>query len=334
SAFEVDFAAFCKCSHGVAVNTGTSALHLALLAAGVGPEDEVITTPYTFVATVAAIIYTGARPVLVDIEPETMTMDPRALEKKVSSNTKAIIPVHLYGQCADMAPILNLAKKYNLKVIEDACQAHAAEYGSHRAGSMGDMGCFSFYPGKNLGACGEGGMVVTNNAEYARTLRKLRNWGAEKKYNHELKGYNYRMDGIQGAILRVKLKYLEQWTEARRTNAALYDEMFAGTDVRTPVAMADRRHVYHLYAIRTPWRSALQDFLSKSCIHTGIHYPTPVHLLEAYSDLGYGIGSYPNAELAAGEVLSLPMYPELTEEMIKTVVNAVKNFCENQHGKA
>ena len=221
--FEEEFAAYSGAKRGIGVNTGTSALHLALLAADIGPGDEVITVPFTFVATVSAIYYTGATPVFVDIDPRTFTMDPAALEAAITPRTKAIMPVHLYGQSADMDPILAIARKHELLVIEDACQAHGAEYKGRRAGSMGDMACFSFYPGKNLGAYGEGGMVVTDNAEYARTIRMLRDWGAEKKYQHVLKGYNFRLEGIQGAVLRVKLRHLEAWTEARRAAAARYD---------------------------------------------------------------------------------------------------------------
>ncbi len=226
--FEEEFAAYCSAKLGVGVNSGTSALHLALLAAGIGPGDEVITVPFTFVATVAAIHYVGATPVFVDIAPDTFTMDPAGLESAITPRTKAILPVHLYGHPADMDPILELAKKHGLIVIEDAAQAHGAEYKGRRAGSMGDMGCFSFYPGKNLGAYGEGGMVITNDPEYARKIRMLRDWGAEKKYHHVLKGYNFRLEAIQAAVLRVKLKYLEKWTEARRAAAAYYDEKLRG----------------------------------------------------------------------------------------------------------
>lgn len=321
--FEEEFAAYSGASIGVGVNTGTSALHLALLAADIGPGDEVITVPFTFVATVAAICYTGARPVFVDIDPVTFTMDPSQIEAAITPRTKAILPVHLYGQCADMDPILEVARRRGLKVIEDAAQAHGAEYKGRRAGSMGDMACFSFYPGKNLGAYGEGGMVVTNEPKYARTIRMLRDWGAEKKYEHVLKGYNFRLEGIQGAVLRVKLRYLERWTEARRAAAGRYDVLLSGTGVPTPIAMPYNRHVYHIYAIRTSARQSWQDALAAAGVQTGIHYPTPVHLLPAHSDLGYKPGQFPHAEKAAQEVLSLPMFPELTEEQIVTVCRAV-----------
>ena len=326
AAFEREFAAYCECTHGVGVNTGTSALHLALLAAGIGPGDEVITVPFTFVATVSAIDYTGATPVFVDIDPRSFTMDATAIDAAITSRTKAILPVHLYGQPADMDPILDIAKHHGLVVIEDACQAHGAQYRGRRAGSMGDMGCFSFYPGKNLGAYGEAGMVVTNNAQYARTIGMLRDWGAEKKYHHVLKGYNFRMEGIQGAVLRVKLRRLEAWTEARRTAAAHYDRLLAGSGVPTPKAMPDARHVYHIYAIRTGHRQAWQEALLAQGIQTGIHYPTPVHLLPAFADLGYGAGQFPHSEQAAKEVLSLPMFPELEQAQCEEVARAIKNL--------
>jgi len=323
AAFEEEFAEYCGAQYGIGVNSGTSALHLALLAAGVGPGDEVVTVPFTFVATVAAIIYPGACPVFVDIDPQSFTMDINQIEVAITGRTKAIMPVHLYGQPADMDPILEIAQRHNLLVIEDAAQAHGAVYKGRRAGGIGDLGCFSFYPGKNLGAYGEGGMVVTNNPDYARTIRMLRDWGQQKKYEHVLKGYNYRMEGIQGAVLRVKLRHLEDWTEARRSHAARYNELLAGSGVQTPVEMPYSRHVYHVYAIRTSDREALQKALQAREIHTGIHYPFPVHLLEAYADLGYEAGAFPHSEQAAQEVLSLPMYAELSDEAIDTVVAAV-----------
>jgi dTDP-4-amino-4,6-dideoxygalactose transaminase len=324
AAFEDEFATFCRSTHGIGVNSGTSALHVALLAAGVGPGAEVITVPFTFIATVSSIAYTGATPVFVDIEPDTFTMDPAALEAAITERTKAIIPVHLYGQPADMDPILAIARRHGLTVIEDAAQAHGAEYKERRAGSLGDMACFSFYPGKNLGAYGEGGMVVTDNAEYARTMRMYRDWGAEKKYQHVLRGYNYRLEGIQGAVLRVKLRHLEDWTESRRAAAARYDQLLAGSGVPTPVARPDVRHVYHLYVVRTARRAVWQATLQEQGIQTAIHYPQPVHLLPAFADLGYRAGQFPHAECAASEVLSLPMFPELTQQQSETVARAVR----------
>jgi len=321
--FEEEFAAYTCSKFAIGVNTGTSALHLALLAADIGPGDEVITVPFTFVATVAAIHYTGARPVFVDIDPRTFTMDPLKIKAAITPRTKAIIPVHLYGQPADMDPIVAIAKKHNLVVIEDACQAHGAEYKGRRAGSLGDFGAFSFYPGKNLGAYGEGGLVTTQDAQFDRTVRMLRDWGAEKRYQHVLKGYNYRLEAIQGAVLRVKLRYLENWTESRRAAAARYDAAFAGSGIDAPQASAYARHVYHIYAIRTGERPDWQDALQEQGIQTGIHYPLPVHLLPAYADLGYRAGQFPHSERAANEVLSLPIFPELTVDQTNTVTRAI-----------
>jgi dTDP-4-amino-4,6-dideoxygalactose transaminase len=322
-ALEEEFAAYCDSDYGIAVNTGTSALHLALLAAGIGAGDEVITVPFTFVATTAAICYTGATPVFVDINPISYTIDATQIEKAITERTKAILPVHLYGQPADMEPIMEIARRHGLTVIEDAAQAHGAEYKGQRVGSIADIGCFSFYPGKNLGAYGEGGMAVTNNPEYAHTMRMLRDWGQERRYHHVLKGYNYRMDGIQGAILRVKLRYIEAWTEARRRHAAQYDQLLAESGVSVPIVMPYNRHVYHVYAVRTSQRDALQQSLQEQEIQTGIHYPIPVHLQPAYADLGHQAGDFPHSEAASREVLSLPMYAELTTESLIQVAKAV-----------
>jgi dTDP-4-amino-4,6-dideoxygalactose transaminase len=325
AAFEREFATFSGASIGVACNTGTSALHLALLAAGVGAGDEVITTPFTFVATVAAIGYTGARPVLVDINPRSYTIDPALIERAITPRTKAIIPVHLYGQPADMDPILELAQRHGIAVIEDAAQAHGAEYKGRRAGSMGAAGCFSFYPGKNLGAAGEGGLVTTSDEALAKTMRMLRDWGAEKKYAHVLKGYNYRLEAIQGAVLRVKLRHLEDWTNARIAHAARYAELLDPA-FAPPATMPYARHVFHVYAIRVADRPAAQAALAAQEIQTGIHYPIPVHLLPAWADLGHKRGDFPHAERAADEVLSLPMYPELRDEQIAAVAAAVNQL--------
>ena len=322
--FEEEFAAYCRGKFAVAVNTGTSALHLALLSAGIGAGDEVITVPFTFVATVASVLYTGARPVLVDVDPVSLTMDPGRIEAAITPRTRAILPVHLYGQPADMDPIMDIARRHNLIVIEDAAQAHGAEYAGRRVGSIGDMGCFSFYPGKNLGACGEGGAVITANPDFAKKISMLRDWGQERKYNHVLKGFNFRMEGFQGAILRVKLRYLEQWTEGRRAAAALYEKHLAGAGVDLPKARSGSRHVYHVYAVRSPARDSLQQKLGKRGIQTGIHYPIPVHLQPAYADLGYKEGDFPVSEKAAAEVLSLPMFPELTESQVAAVASALR----------
>jgi len=330
--FEEEFAAYQQSKFGAGVNTGTSALHLALLAANIGAGDEVITVPFTFVASVAAIYYTGAKAVFVDIDPKTFTMDPARIEAAITPRTKAILPVHLYGQPADMDPIMAIARKHNLIVVEDACQAHGAEYKGRRVGSIGDFGAFSFYPGKNLGAYGEGGFVTTQNPEFNRTVRMLRDWGAEKKYQHVLKGYNYRLEGIQGAVLRVKLKYLEKWTEGRRTAAAHYDRLLAGSGVPTPYAAPHARHVYHIYAVRTTQRAAWQEALNTKGVQTGIHYPIPVHLLPAYADLGYEAGDFPHSEAAANEVLSLPMFPEITAAQCEAVAKAVREQASSGTG--
>ena len=321
--FEKTFADYCNNSHAVGVNNGTNSLYLALLAAGIGPGDEVVTIPHTFIASASAIQYTGAKVVFCDIDPVSFTMDPEALEAAITPKTKAVVPVHLYGQMADMDPIMEIARKHNLIVLEDAAQAHGAEYKGRRAGSIGDLAGFSFYPGKNLGAAGEGGATVTANDEFARKLRMLRDWGAEKKYHHDIIGYNMRMEGMQGAVLRVKMKYIEKWTEMRRAAAARYNEMFAGTDVATPTQLPDRRHVYHLYVVRTAERARWQEVLNAKGIQSGIHYPYPVHLLKAFDFLGHKEGDFPHAEKAAREVLSLPMYPELTGDMQAEVVEAV-----------
>jgi dTDP-4-amino-4,6-dideoxygalactose transaminase len=322
--FEQEFAAYCGAAECIALNSGTSALHLALLAAGIGPGDEVITVPFTFVASVAAILYANARPVLVDIDPRTFTMDPSALEAAITPRTKVILPVHLYGHPADMGTIMEVARRHGLVVIEDAAQAHGAKYKDRPVGSLGDMACFSFYPAKNLGAYGEGGAVTTNNAEYATMIRMLRDWGQDGKYHHALRGYNYRMEGLQGAILRVKLRHLEHWNESRRAVARLYDNLLADCGVELPVEMPGARHVYHLYTLRSDARDALQAALLAHGIQTAVHYAIPAHLQPAYADLGYGEGSLPRSEAAARQVLSLPIYPELSESAIAKVAATVK----------
>ena len=323
AALETEFAAYCQTAHGIGVNSGTSSLHLALLAAGVGPGDEVITAPFTFFAPVAVIGYTGATAVFADIDPRTCNIDPAAIEAKITSRTRAILPVHLYGCPADMDPILDIAHRHNLIVIEDAAQAHGAEYQGRRVGSIGDIGCFSFYPTKNLGASGEGGMVVTNNPEYARKVRLLRNWGEEQKYQPALKGYNYRLEGMQAAILRVKLRKLEDWNERRRAAARAYDQLLRSTGLLLPASDPGIRHVYHLYTVRTPDRDRLQADLTAAGIQTAVHYPTPIHLLPAYADPRYGHGDFPVAEECARTVLSIPMHPYLTNPEIERVAAAL-----------
>lgn len=324
AAFEQEFADYCGARFAVGANTGTSALHLALLAAGIGPGDEVITVPHTFVATVSAIRYAGARPVFVDVDPASYTMDPRLVEAAITPRTRAIMPVHLYGQPADMDPILDIAARRRLLVIEDACQAHGAEYRGRRAGSIGHAAAFSFYPGKNLGACGEGGALVTSDPELAEKARMYRDWGQERRYHHVVEGYNYRMDGIQGAFLRVKLRHLPAWTEARRAHAARYAELLAGAPVRLPRQMPYAKHVYHLFAVMTPRRDALHRLLGERGIATAFHYPVPVHLQPCFKHLGYEQGQFPHAERAAAEEISLPMFAELTDEQIVEIAGAVK----------
>ena len=326
AAFEEEFAAFCGVRHAIAVNSGTSALHLALLAGGIGAGDEVITVPLTFVATAAAIGYTGAKPVFIDVDPITYTMDPGKIESAITPRTKAIVPVHLYGQSVDMDPVIDIARRRGLLIVEDAAQAHGAEYKERRCGSMGDLGCFSFYPGKNLGAYGEGGIVTTDNPEFARTIRMLRDWGAEKKYYHILKGFNYRMEGVQGAILRVKLRYLDAWTEARRRSAAAYNTALQESGVCLPIESPDRRHVYHVYPVLVPQRSEFIEALAACGVQTGIHYPFPIHLLPAYSDLNYKPCDFPVAEQIASQEVSLPIFPEMTHEQIDEVSAAVLEF--------
>lgn len=324
ASFEDEFAAYCGAQFAIGVNSGTSALHLALLAAGVGKGDEVITVSMTFVATVAAILYTGAKPVFVDTDPRSCTMDPGQLRAAITPRTKAIVPVHLYGRMADMDPIMAIANQHGLLVIEDAAQAHGATYKGRQAGTIGALGCFSFYPGKNLGACGEGGAVVTNNPQYRRTIQMLRHWGQERRYYHDLPGYNYRLDALQAAILRVKLRHLERWTEDRCAHALRYDALLANSPVVTPQPMVDGRHVFHLYAIRCRARDKVLAQLEQQGIQAAIHYPVPVHLQRGYADLGYKAGDFPASEALAQEELSLPMYPELAEEQIQTVAAAVR----------
>jgi dTDP-4-amino-4,6-dideoxygalactose transaminase len=319
AAFEKRFAAYCNASHCSAVNSGTSALHLALLAAGVGPGDEVITVSMTFVATTAAVLYSGAKPVFVDVHPVTWTMNPALIEAAITPRTKAILPVHLHGLMADMDPIMEIAQRRGLIVIEDAAQAHGAEYKGRRAGSIGDFGCFSFYPGKNLGAYGEGGAVVTSQPELARKVSLLRDWGQETKYNHVVAGYNYRMDGIQGAVLNVKMNYIEPWTEARRSVAAQYDRLLAKLPFARPRPPAHSRHVYHVYALGLPRRDEVLSALQEAGIGVGIHYPVPVHLQKAYANLGYRAGDFPITERLANQFLSLPIYPELRPEQVEEV---------------
>ncbi|MBX6741893.1 MAG: DegT/DnrJ/EryC1/StrS family aminotransferase [Acetobacteraceae bacterium] len=329
--FERNFAAYCGVQEAVALNSGTSALQLALLALGVGPGDEVITVSMTFVATVAAIRYVGATPLLVEVDPATWTMDPEALARAITPRTMAIIPVHLHGRLADMDGILAVARQHSVPVIEDAAQAHGAELDGRRAGSFGEIGCFSFYPGKNLGACGEGGAITTNQPELAAVVRQLRDWGQEGRYNHVRHGFNFRMDNIQGAILDVKLRHLPRWTARRREIAAFYNSALAGAGVETPQPARGAEHVWHVYAIRTPNRDRLREGLQAAGVATGMHYPCPVHLQPAYADLGYGRGDLPVSERLAQELLSLPIYPEMTRDQVRHVCDALRRVQEDAH---
>lgn len=324
--FEADFSSYCQSRYALGMNSGTSALHLALLAAGVGPGDEVITVSYTFVATAAAVCYTGATPVFVDIDPLTCNIDPTRIEPAITPKTKAIMPVHLYGSCADMDPILDIARRHNLIVIEDAAQAHGSEYKGRRAGSIGELACFSFYPGKNLGAYGEGGAVVTSNERYVELLKQLRDQGQSKKYYHTMIGYNYRMEAIQGAVLGVKLKYLDAWNTLRRKHAAVYARELAGAGLRLLEELPQTKSVHHIFPVFTAQRDALREHLHEAGISTGLHYPIPVHLQPGFRHLGHKKGDFPETERACEEVLSLPMYPELSDEAVLSVVESVLQF--------
>lgn len=323
--FEKEFAAFCQCQQGIGVGSGTEALWLALMGLGVGPGDEVITAPNTFIATAEAISFCGAKPVFVDIDEQSYTLNPRLIKDAVTPRTKAIIPVHLFGQMADMDPIMAVAKQHGLSVVEDACQAHGAAYKGRAAGSIGDAGCFSFYPGKNLGAMGEAGAVVTNNSVLAEQIRVLRDHGQTKKYEHQKVGWNARMDGIQGAVLSVKLKCLNDWNQLRSKNALFYDKMLSAVeDVKVPASMDYNRHVYHIYSIRVPNRSGFMHSLEKRGVACGIHYPQPVHRQAAYADLGKLQGSFPVAEKCASEFVSLPMFPHMSCEQVEFVSQQAK----------
>lgn len=328
AAFEEGFAAFCQTTQAVGVNSGTSALHLALLAAGVGPGDEVILPAFTFIATAAAVSYTGAQPVLADVMPDTLTLNPDAVLRRLSPRTKAIIPVHLYGHPADMDPILAIARRHGLAVIEDAAQAHGAEYNGRRVGSLGDAGCFSFYPAKNLGACGEAGIVVTNRSDWASVIRQLRSWGEIASDRRVHPGFNYRMGGIQAAVLAVKLPYLEWWNASRRVNASHYDAAITGSRLTAPTVRPWAHHVYHIYAVRTRQRALVAKEFARWGVETRVHFPTPIHLLKAYRGLGHGLGAFPEAERAACEVLSIPVHPELDAAEKEVVVAALRAVSE------
>jgi dTDP-4-amino-4,6-dideoxygalactose transaminase len=324
--FEEEFAAFCEAGYAVGVDSGTSALELALRAYDIGPGDEVITAANTFIATALAISHAGAKPVLVDVDPLTHTIDVAGIARAITQHTKAILPVHLYGHPAHMAPIRQLGAKSGIVVIEDACQAHGARYEGKRAGSLGDAAAFSFYPGKNLGAYGDGGMVVTHDREVAERLRMLRNYGQKEKYHHLFRGYNRRLDTLQAAILRVKLKYLERWNAARRFNAKLYHDFLEGTGVVTPAETPGVESVWHLYVVLSEHRDTLRERLVSRGIGASIHYPIPIHLQPAYKDLGYKQGDFPVTEGLASRILSLPMFAELTSEQVQFIAETIREF--------
>ena len=334
SAFEKEFSHYCGVRYGVGVGSGTDALYLALKAAGIGEGDEVVTVANSFVATALAISFTGAKPLFVDIDPKAYTMDPNSLElllkrekaKKSGQKIRAVLPVHLYGHPADMDSIMEIANRYDLVVIEDACQAHGAKYGRKKVGSLGAMGCFSFYPTKNLGGYGDGGMVVTDHQKYDQKLRLLRCYGERKKYQHILKGHNSRLDEIQAALLRVKLKHLDQWNEERRRKARLYTRMLSPLGLVCPSEKKGVRHVYHLYAIKTRKRDALQAFLKKRGIETLIHYPIPIPLEKAYQEMGYRRGDFPLTDQWSRKILSLPFFPEMKESEMEEVAQQIKMF--------
>lgn len=324
-AFEREFAQYCAAKHGIGVGSGTEAIHLALLACGVQPGDEVITVANTAVPTISAISFAGATPVFVDIDPASYTMNPAQIEQKISAKTRVILPVHLYGQPADLEPILAIARRYNLRVIEDACQAHGAEYLHQKVGALGDLGCFSFYPSKNLGAYGDGGLVTSNDDELADRVWMLRNYGQRKRYFHDIKGFNSRLDELQAAFLRKKLKYLDSWNARRRQIARLYDENLT-TAIVKPIEKAFAQHIYHLYVIRCHQREDLQKFLLDHGIQTLVHYPVPVHQQKAYQDLNIEEGALPITEHYASEILSLPIYPELCDDDVLFVAAKINEF--------
>lgn len=326
SAFEEEMAAYCNTKFSIGCASGTDALQLCLMAIGIGPGDEVITTPFTFVATAEVIALLGAKPVYVDIDPECYLIDVVQIEKAITKNTKAIIPVHLFGQSADMDPIMEIAKAHRLTVIEDACQAVGGQYKGRKICSLGDMACLSFFPAKNLGAYGDGGHVFTPNEELAGKIRMIRDHGSDRRYHHAVLGVNSRLDALQAAILRVKLRHIDDWNEARRDRAALYSELLKDADVITPQILEHNDHVFHQYSIRVKDRDGLQAHLTECGIASAIHYPIPLHLQRAYAHVGKGEGSYPVAEKTAKEIISLPMYPELKEEAIQAICEKIIAF--------
>ena len=324
--FEKDFGRFCGAEHCVGLNSGTSALHVALLLLHAGAGDEIITTPYTFVATSWAISYVGAKPVFVDVEDATFNLDPKLVERAITPRTKAVMPVHLYGHPADIDPVLKICRKHNLPLVEDACQAHGAKYRGKTVGTFGALSGFSFYPGKNLGACGEGGALVTNDAAFAARARSLREHGSTQRYHHDEVGFNYRMEGIQGAVLGVKLKHLNRWTRERRRVAHRYHELLADTPLQLPREADYAKSAYHLYVVRHPRRDEIKKHLEANQIGCALHYPLPLHLQKCYASLGYKAGDFPMAEKAARECLSLPIYPEMSAAQVQRVAEVITEF--------
>lgn len=325
-AFEKEFAEFCGAKHCIAMNSGTSALHIAMLLLNIGPGDEVITTPYTFVATSWAISYVGAKPVYVDIDETTFNLDPAQVERAITLRTKAILPVHLYGHPCDLEALLAIGKKHKLPLVEDAAQAHGATYHGKPIGTFGSTSCFSFYPAKNLGAIGEGGALVTNDDAFAERARALREHGSRLRYHHDEIGFNYRMEGIQGAILRIKLKHLDAWTKHRQAIAHLYQKLLADTPLRLPVEAENVASAWHLFTVRHPRRDELKKYLEEHGVGSAIHYPLPLHLQKCYASLGYKTGDFPVSEQAAKECLSLPVFPELTDAQVERVAQVTRGF--------
>jgi dTDP-4-amino-4,6-dideoxygalactose transaminase len=329
-AFEDAFAKYNGVRHCIAVNSGTAALHLALLGLGVGPGDEVITVTHTFIATSEAISAVGAKPVFVDVDPVTYTMDPEKVEAAITPRTRAILPVHLYGNVAEMDALLEIAKRHNILLVEDACQAHGAQYKGRMAGAMSAAGCFSFYPGKNLGACGEGGAMITNDDALATKVRMLREHGSLEKYVHKIPGYNFRMEGIQGAVLAVKLPHLDEWNDRRRAIAKRYQQRLAGQGFTLPAEKPYAKHVYHLYVVQSDDRDALKNHLAQRGIETGLHYPIPLHQQEAYVSLDYRTGDFPVTEQLTQRILSLPMYPDMPLEAVEYVCDALIEWARSR----
>ena len=324
--FEEKIAAYCNSSYAIGVSSGTDALIVSLMALEIKPGDEVITTPFTFFATAGSIVRLGAKPVFVDVDPDSYNIDPSAIEQKITEKTRAIVPVHLFGQVAQMKTITEIARRHNLAVIEDAAQAIGASQDGIKCGNFGDCGCFSFYPAKNLGGFGDGGLVTTNREELSDKIKILRDHGQNPRYFYKMIGGNFRLDGIQGAVLTVKLKYLDKWNEKRKQNAALYDSIFADSPVKPPKLDANNFHIYHQYTVTVPERDKLQKFLTENNIGSAIFYPKPLHLQECFSDLGYRPGDFPIAEKLCNKVLSLPIYPELVPEQVEYVANTVLKF--------